>query len=390
MYLTGRGDGGPGFAAKLSPALDDPRVAVRGKVGSPLVSPWRLVMLGDRAGDLIPSTLVTSLAEPSRVAQTDWIKPGLSAWDWWNGPVVKSVGKAGTDTQTAKAFIDFAAAHGLPYSLIDEGWYQGAGGAGEVRPGADVMHWNPAIDLPALIDYGAKKNVRLWLWFNWRALDANMEAALEQYSHGDRRDQGRLHGSRRSGDGELVSPPAGCRRAQPSDGGPARRLCAARIDADLSQFHDAGRGDGRGIQQMEPPRHRRSQCDAGLYARAAGADGLYAGGFNNVTPAQFTPRNDLPFVQTTRAHGLALYVAFESAFACVSDSPDTYAASPQGLDFITALPTTWDETRFLGGDVGQYVAIARRKGTRWYVGVLNTAQARRVTLPLANWARGCG
>jgi alpha-glucosidase len=107
-----------------------------------------------------------------------------------------------------------------------------------------------------------------------------------------------------------------------------------------------------------------------------------------VTPAQFTPRNDLPFVQTTRAHGLALYVAFESAFACVSDSPDTYAASPQGLDFITALPTTWDETRFLGGDVGQYVAIARRKGTRWYVGVLNTAQARRVTLPLGQLGKG--
>lgn len=389
MYLTGRGDGGPGFAAKLSPALDDPRMAVRGKVGSPLVSPWRLVMLGDRAGDLIPSTLVTSLAEPSRVEQTDWIKPGLSAWDWWNGPVVKSVGKAGTNTETARAFIDFAAAHGLPYSLIDEGWYQGAGGAGDVRPGADVMHWNPAIDLPALIDYGAKKNVRLWLWFNWRALDANMEAALEQYSRMgiagikvdfmDRDDQAMVNWYHR-----LLDAAARNHLMVDLHGAYVPRGLTRTYPNFLTQEGVMGAEYNKWSRRVTADHNVMLAYTRGLL----GPMDYTPGGFNNVTPAQFTPRNDLPFVQTTRAHGLALYVAFESAFACVSDSPDTYTASPQGLDFITALPTTWDETRFLSGDVGQYVAIARRKGTRWYVGVLNGGQARRVTLPLGQLGKG--
>jgi alpha-glucosidase len=106
------------------------------------------------------------------------------------------------------------------------------------------------------------------------------------------------------------------------------------------------------------------------------------GGFNNVAPADFTIRNDLPLVQTTRAHGLALYVVYESPFACVSDSPDIYKASPAEVDFIRIVPTSWDETRFLAGDVGDYVAIARRKGKRWYVGVLNNSHARQVVLPI--------
>ncbi|WP_268934751.1 glycoside hydrolase family 97 C-terminal domain-containing protein [Sphingobium sp. CAP-1] len=74
-------------------------------------------------------------------------------------------------------------------------------------------------------------------------------------------------------------------------------------------------------------------------------------------------------------------MAYESPFACVSDSPDSYAASPAGLDFIRAVPTSWDETRFLAGEVGEYVAIARRKGSRWYVGILNNSKARHILLP---------
>lgn len=383
LYLTGRGDGGPGFAARLSPALDDPRFAVRGKVGSPLVSPWRLVMLGERAGDLIPSTLVTSLAEPSRVAQTDWIKPGLSAWDWWNGPSVKSVAKPGTTTETAKAYIDFAAANGLPYSLIDEGWYQGAGGAGEVRPGVDVMHWNPAIDLPAVIDYGASKHVRLWLWFNWRALDANMEAALAQYARMgvagikvdfmDRDDQAMVDWYHR-----LLEAAARHHLMVDLHGAYVPRGLTRTYPNFLTQEGVMGAEYNKWSRRVTADHNVMLAYTRGLL----GPMDYTPGGFNNVSPADFVPRNTLPFVQTTRAHGLALYVAFESPFASLSDSPDVYAASPQGFEFIRSVPTTWDETRFLGGEVGNYVAIARRKGRRWYVGVLNNSQARSIHLPL--------
>jgi alpha-glucosidase len=112
------------------------------------------------------------------------------------------------------------------------------------------------------------------------------------------------------------------------------------------------------------------------------------GGFRNVRPDQFQIRNALPFVQTTRAHGLAMYVVYDSPLGLVSDSPDTYAASPAGLDVIAALPTSWDETRFVGGTVGDYVAVARRKGRSWYVGALNNETARNVRIALAFLGKG--
>ena len=383
MYLTGRGDGGPGFALRLSSALDDPNVAVRSRVGSPIATPWRLVMQGDKAGDFVSSTLVTSLAEPSRVADTGWIRPGLSAWDWWNGPSVKAVGKAGTDTATAKAFIDFAAANGFPYSLIDEGWYQGAGGGGDVRPGADVMHWTPEIDLPGLIDYAGRKGVRLWLWFNWRALDADMEAALAQYARMgiagikvdfmDRDDQAMVAWYHR-----LLEVAARHKLMVNLHGAYVPRGLTRTYPNFLTQEGVMGAEYNKWSRRITADHNVMLAYTRGLL----GPMDYTPGGFNNVAPADFAIRNDLPFVQTTRAHGLALYVVYESPFACVSDSPDSYAANPAGLDFIRMVPTSWDETRFLAGDVGDYVAIARRKGKRWYVGVLNNSQARQVELPI--------
>jgi alpha-glucosidase len=107
------------------------------------------------------------------------------------------------------------------------------------------------------------------------------------------------------------------------------------------------------------------------------------GGFRNVSPGDFRIRNDLPFVQTTRAHGLSMYVVFLSPLGSVADSPDTYAASPAGFEFIKQVPASWDETRYVAGETGEYIVLARRKGSRWYLGAMNNETARSVTVPLA-------
>jgi len=106
------------------------------------------------------------------------------------------------------------------------------------------------------------------------------------------------------------------------------------------------------------------------------------GGFRNATPAKFEVVNSPPQVQTTRGHGLGMFVVYESPFQMVADSPDIYQGAP-GFDFIRVVPTTWDETRFLAGDIDEFVAVARRKGKDWYIGAMNTEQAREITLPLA-------
>ena len=105
------------------------------------------------------------------------------------------------------------------------------------------------------------------------------------------------------------------------------------------------------------------------------------------TPADFQVINSPPQVQTTRGHGLAMFVVYESPFQMVADSPDVYENAP-GFDFVKAVPSVWDETRFLAGDIDEFVAVARRKGKDWYIGAMGTEQSREISLPLGFLGEG--
>jgi alpha-glucosidase len=105
------------------------------------------------------------------------------------------------------------------------------------------------------------------------------------------------------------------------------------------------------------------------------------GAFRNRSPRDFEIKWEGPQVMTTRAHQLAMYVVYESPLACVSDSPGVYREG--GADFLKQVPTTWDETRALSGEVGEYVVVARRRGRDWYVGALNNERGREVRVPLS-------
>lgn len=383
LYLTGRGDGGLGVQAKLSPRLDDPTVAVRTRIGADVVSPWRIVMVAPKAGQLIENTLVTTLSAPSKVADTSWIKPGKAAWDWWNGPSISGVAKPGMNAETIKRYIDFAAANGLDYMLIDEGWHAGAGGGGAVRPGVDVTRPIPELDLPGLIAYAKDRKVGLWLWLNWKALDAQMDEAIPLYEQWgikgikvdfmDRDDQAMVDYYHRlltkAGQHHLMvdlhgaEHPTGLIRTYP---------------------HYLTQEGVMGAEYNKWSRRVTATHNVTLpYTRMLlGPMDYTPGGFRNVAPATFAPRNDLPFVQTTRGQALAMYVVYDSPFGIVADSPDTYKDSPAGLDFVAAAPTTWDETRFVTGEIGQSVVLARRKGADWWIGAMTNEAGRTVKVPL--------
>lgn len=384
MYLTGRGDGGPGLQIKLSPSLDDPRVAVHTRIGSPIVTPWRVVMLADQLGKLHESTLLTNLATPSRIEDTSWIQPGLTSWDWWNGPVLAKLPGQRTTTAVAKAFIDFAAESGFPYTMIDEGWYAGAGGGGVRRPGVDITRWADAINLQEVADYARTKKVRLWLWAHWQALDEQMEDALALYEKlgiagikidfMDRDDQWMVNWYQKllgaaarhhlMVDLHGAFPPRGLTRTWPNF---------------VTQEGVMGAEYNKWSARATASNNVMLAYTRGLL----GPMDYTPGGFRNVAPGRFQIRNDLPLVQTTRAHGLAMYVVYLSPLAAVADSPDTYAASPAGFEFLKAVPTSWDETRFLAGETCQYIVLARRKGRSWYLGAMNAEKARSITVPLA-------
>jgi alpha-glucosidase len=113
----------------------------------------------------------------------------------------------------------------------------------------------------------------------------------------------------------------------------------------------------------------------------AGPMDFTPGGFRNVTRAAFEPRNVEPMTMGTRAHQLALFVVFESAFEMVADHPEAYQGQKETA-FLSAVPTVWDETRVLNGQVGEWITIARRRGKEWFVGSITDWSAREMDVPL--------
>ena len=391
-YFKGTGDG---IAVNLSPRPDTSGDAViREPEAGPLRSPWRVMMLGDSAGALTQSTLVYSLAAPSRVADTAWIAPGKSAWDWWNGFAV-DVPHPGANTETYKAYIDFAQRFGLNDFLIDDGWYKGSLGNGTYRPTDDITQGKDGIDMPALVAYAKARGVGLLLWVHWTPLDEHMDAVMSQYERWgikgikvdfmDRNDQDMVafyHRVLAAGarhhlmvDLHGAYPPNGLARTYPNF-----VTQEGIMGAEYNKWSD-----------RVTATHNVNLA----YTRMLLGPADYTpGGFRNLTPEVFATqkRSDRPFVQTTRGQALGLYVAMQSPLMMVADSPDAYihadGSLEPGADFVKSVPVTWDETRFVAGDIGQYIAIARRKGTQWTIGLLNTEQGRTVSLPLSFLGKG--
>lgn len=381
LYLTGRGDGGPGLQAQLSPRLDDPSTAVTTRIGSDTVSSWRVVMVGDTPGDLVGSNLMTSLNPPTTLTDTSWIKPGKAAWDWWNGS--KVAGAEGMNDATMKGFIDFAAANKLEYMLIDDGWYAGSGQAPKVLPGTDVTKPIAEINIRDLIAYGRAKGVGIMLWVHWKALDAQMDEALAAYEAWgvkgikvdfmDRDDQQIVDYYHR------LLTKAGQHRLMVDLHGAYRPTGLTR-----TYPHYVTQEGVLGAEYNKWSRRITATHNVTLpFTRMLlGPMDYTPGGFRNVAPKDFKDQFILPTVQTTRGQALAMYVVYDSPLSMVSDSPITYAASPAGLDFISAVPTSWDETRVLSGEIGQSIVIARRKGDDWWVGAMTNETGRTVKAPL--------
>jgi alpha-glucosidase len=375
LYLTH--PEGTTMRSRLAPRADEPEIAVSGV--TPLRSPWRVLMIGEDPGRLVESSLVLNLNPPCAIADTSWIRAGKTAWDWWSGTWAEGVDfEPGMNTATMEHYVDFAAEAGLEFMLIDAGWSE-RGEPG--RPG-DITRTVPAIDLPEILRHAKAKGVGVWLWLHWTAVERQMDEAFPLYEKWgvaglkidfmDRDDQWMVDFYHRVLD----------------------RAAAHHLMID---FHGAYKPDGirrtypnlltregvMGLEYVKWSARTNPDHDVMLaFTRMlAGPMDYTPGGFRNVTRAEFEPRRRQPLVMGTRAHQLALYVVFESPLMMVSDDPEAYRGE-KDFDFIRAAPTSWDETRVLGGEVGEYVILARRRGGDWYVGAITGWTPRTVRVPL--------
>ena len=342
--------------------------------------PWRVVMIADEDRDLLENQLVYLLAPASRLEDVSWIRPGKVSWDWWNALNLRGVPfRAGVNDSTYRFYIDFAARYRIPYVILDEGWY---------RLG-DLLAQAPGIDVEALVRYGRERDVGIILWTSWHTLEQQMPAALDQFQRWGV--QGIKVDFMQRDDQRVVD----------FYWRVAREAAARRLVVD---FHGAHKPAGldraypnvltfEGVRGLEHSKWSTSvtpEHDLTLpFTRMlAGPMDYTPGAMSNAQPASFRAVFTRPMSQGTRAHQLAMYVVYESPLQMLADAPSEYLREPETMEFLSAVPVTWDETRVLGAEVAGYVLVARRHGEDWYVGAMTNATARELALDLSFLGEG--
>ncbi|MEO7719929.1 MAG: glycoside hydrolase family 97 protein [Capsulimonas sp.] len=377
MFLSGTG--GKGVTASLASRADGNGLVVS---SAPSQSPWRVLMIGRKSADLLNSNLVAALATPNELGDVSWVKPGVSSWDpWWTGvnshlPQYTGLDARG-DTDSDKEYIDLAAKMGWSYQLVDWRWYQD-----------DLTQPLPHINIPELVSYANNKGVRLFLWMHSNDV-------------------------KRDGFDKVFSKAASWGFAgvkvdfMNSDSQETVQWYVAALKAAakyklMVDFHGAYKPTGlsrtypnlitqEGVLGNEynklgylcTPEHTVTlPFTRGLL----GPMDFTPGGFLNRSTADF--KVTFPaVVMGTRARQLAMTVIYQSPLLVMCDSPANYSNQP-GVEFLRELPTTWDETVILGGEIGQYVAIARRSGHRWYLTAMNGDAMSHITVPLNFLGKG--
>ena len=352
------------------------------RLKGPQSLPWRIVLVTENDGQLLNCDMGQLLAPECRLKDISWIKPGKVAWDWWNNWNLTGVPfRAGVNTDTYKYYIDFAKEYGLEYVIIDEGW------SGKESLMEDL---NQDIDVPTVIAYARQQGVHIILWASWRSLLNDTEKVMKHYADlgvsgfkvdfFDRDDQRVIYSSYKiaamAAKYHLLVDyhglkPSGIQRAYPN----------------VINFEGVKGLENSKWEQRTAngPIHDQPRYDCIIpYLRALPGPMDYTpGAMINATKGNFFGNNNNPMSQGTRVHQMAMYTLFEAPLQMMADSPSKYLQNPECASFIASIPTTFDESVVLGGEMGEWLALARRKGNTWYVAAMNNWNPRDLQLDLS-------
>ena len=325
-------------------------------------TPWRVVIIGTLA-DVVQSTLVTDVSEPTKYKDTSWIKPGVVSWIYWAN------NHGSNDYNIIKKYVDMAVTLKLPYVLIDAEWDE-----------MDKLPSNQGKTIEDAVAYANAKGVKPLIWYNSSVGWINgapgpkfrlnkPEDREKEFAWCERIGVAGVKIDFFSGDNE--SNMSYCQDLMES---------AARHHL-LVNFH--GAPIPRGWQRTYP----NLLSTEGVYGaewynnvphftkKAASHNAMLPFTRNVVGPMDYTPcafsDSQHPHI-TSNAHELALTVLFESGLQHLADRPESFLSQPQTVqDFLGQLPTVWDETRYVSGYPGQSAVLARRCGDTWYVAGIN-------------------
>ncbi|WP_255489368.1 glycoside hydrolase family 97 protein [Dysgonomonas sp. 216] len=333
--------------------LEDEKLSVKGKWSSP----WRVLIIGSLS-TIVESTLVTDLSDPSKVSDTNWIKPGPVSWIYW------AYNHSSSDFQIVKEYIDLAAEMRWPYDLIDWQW-DAMGNGGNVEDA---------------VKYALEKGVKPMLWYNSSTHWCPAEfGPLYRLNKKEDREKEYAWLNKLGVVGIKI------------DFFPGDKASSMNYYIDLLEdaakyklminFH--GSTIPRGWQRTYPHMMTMEAVygaewynnNKKLTTLAACHNTTLPFTRNVIGPMDYTPGtfsdSQNPHI-TSYGHELALPVIFESALQHMPDKPSTYYSLPSAVkNFLSELPTAWDDTKLLKGYPGEHIIIARKKGDKWYLGGIN-------------------
>ena len=325
-------------------------------------TPWRVVIIGKLA-DIVESTLVTDVSEPSQLKDTNWIKPGVVSWIYWAN------NHGSNDFNIIKKYVDMAVVLKLPYVLIDAEWDE-----------MDKIASNEGKTIEDAVAYANSKGIKPMIWYNssvgW--IDGapgpkfrlnKPEDREKEFAWCEKIGVAGVKIDFFSGDNQMNMDY--CLNLLES---------AARHHL-LVNFH--GAPIPRGWQKTWP----NLLSTEGVYGaewynnvptftdKAASHNTTLPFTRNVIGPMDYTPcafsDSQHPHI-TSLAHELALTVLYESGLQHLADRPESLLAQPKDVqDFLGQLPTVWDETRYVSGYPGESAVLARRSGNTWYVAGIN-------------------
>ena len=337
--------------------------------------PWRAFIISDDDRAFVESNLVTQLSGSSKIDDPSWIKPGMVAWDWYNANNIYGVDfKAGINTETYTYFIDFAAENGIEYVILDEGW---------TKSTTEIMESNPEIDIAELVAYARSKDVELILWVLWKPLEVKTEEILKLYSDWgtagvkvdfmQRSDQSMVSSY------ENIAEIAAKYKMLVDYHGAFKPAGIERVWPNLINYEGVKGNENNKWSADISPEHN---VTIPFIRMAAGPMDFTPGAMVNKHSRNFSASFFRPMSLGTRAHQLAMYVIYEAPLQMLCESPSRYRQEQETVDFITAIPTTWDETYVLEAAVSDYIVVARRNGENWYMGAMTDDTGRDFELSL--------
>lgn len=403
--------------ASLAPRSDGKKVVT----DLPMKTPWRTIQIGDQAVDLINSDLILNLNEPNALGDVSYFEPGKYAGIWWDQHVRNGTwgvkqgdveGLHAATTERTKTYMDFAASNGFVGVLV-EGW--NIGWDDDWFNNGDVFSFTKTyddFDIEEVAAYGQKVGTRLIGHHETSGNISNYEDQLEdaldlyqasgvrviksgyvaddgnikridkngvpQYEYHDSQHQVDHHLKvvKRAHDHQIAMNPhepvkdTGLRRTYPN--------WVSREGARGQEFNAWG----------VPPNGPDHVTNLIFTRMLSGPMDYTAGAFNlrpNEQPPvrqDFLRNSPISRIEHTLAKELALYVVLYSPIQMVVDAPEEYAKRPEAFQFIKDVPTDWEDSIAIDGEIGEFAVIARkdRNSEDWYVGAVTDADARVITL----------